>query len=84
MAHEDRTQQVSLGCGTLILIALIVLIFSGGSVRDIKTEVQSLRAEVREVKQALELQTHYLTLIQNKLDSGEATPEEGEQPKTEE
>ena len=29
MADERRTRQVSLGCGTLILIALIVLIFSG-------------------------------------------------------
>jgi hypothetical protein len=30
MLDEKRTQHVTLGCGTLILIALIVMFFSGG------------------------------------------------------
>ena len=42
--------KVSLGCGTLILIALIVMIFSGGNDSDgLLREVQGLRNEVRQL-----------------------------------
>ena len=46
MADENRTQQASLGCGTLILIALIVLIFSGRGNGDLEREIHALN-EVR-------------------------------------
>ena len=40
--------KVSLGCGTLILIALIVMIFSrGNDSRDLSREVKGMRNEVR-------------------------------------
>jgi Sec-independent protein translocase protein TatA len=54
MADERRTQQVSLGCGTLILIALIVLFFSGRGTGDIEREVRGLRSEVGELKKEVE------------------------------
>jgi hypothetical protein len=54
MADERRTQQVSLGCGTLILIALIVLIFSGRGTGDLEREVRGLRSEVGELKKEVE------------------------------
>jgi Sec-independent protein translocase protein TatA len=54
MADETRTHQVSLGCGTLILIALIVLIFSGRGTGDLKNEVHGLRSEVGELKKEVE------------------------------
>ncbi|MGB8169187.1 MAG: hypothetical protein WCF18_16945 [Chthoniobacteraceae bacterium] len=42
-----NNQKVSLGCGTLILIALIVLIFSGSGInRDLKREVSELKNAV--------------------------------------
>ena len=42
--------KASLGCGTLILIALIVMIFSrGNDSRDLSREVQGLRNEVRQL-----------------------------------
>ena len=43
---EGRSQQVNLGCSTLILIALIVLIFSGGRNDEIRREIQSLNSTV--------------------------------------
>lgn len=41
----NKAQKASLGCGTLILIALIVLIFSKGD-GEFKNEIIALRAEV--------------------------------------
>jgi cell division protein FtsL len=67
MADENRTQQVSLGCGTLILIALIVLIFSGRGSSDLEREVQGLRSEVVELKKSIEAQTSEIKELQRKL-----------------
>jgi len=68
MADDKRTQQVSLGCGTLILIALIVLIFSGHGTGDVEREVHRLRSEVGELKKAIEAQTIEIKSLQQKLD----------------
>jgi len=74
MADEKRTQQVSLGCGTLILIALIVIIFSGrrngDSSRDTELvqNVQVLRFEVGELKRAVEAQTRDIKALRQILD----------------
>jgi Sec-independent protein translocase protein TatA len=67
MADENRTQQVSLGCGTLILIALIVLIFSGRGSSDLEREVQGLRSEVVELRKSIEAQTSEIKELQRKL-----------------
>ena len=58
------SQKVSLGCGTLILIALIVLIFSGEGVNDLEKEVQALRREVGELKQSVQAQTEEIKKLQ--------------------
>ena len=68
MADEKRTQQASLGCGTLILIALIVLIFSGRGTGDLEREVHGLRSEVRELKKSVEAQTAEIKALQQRLD----------------
>jgi Sec-independent protein translocase protein TatA len=68
MADDKRSQQVSLGCGTLILIALIVLIFSGRGTGDLEREVQGLRSEVGELKKSVEAQTAEIKALQQKLD----------------
>jgi len=67
MPDDKRTGQVSLGCGTLILIALIVLIFSGRGVNDLEREVQGLRSEVGELKKSVDAQTNQINLLQEKL-----------------
>jgi hypothetical protein len=60
MENDNRDRAVSLGCGTLILIALIVLIFSRGGDSEIKSEISSLRTEVNELRQAIETQNNLL------------------------
>lgn len=53
----DNQQRVSLGCGTLILIALIVMIFSNAGnqeVSSLRTEIQQLTGEVQRQSRAIE------------------------------
>ena len=45
----DSKQPVSLGCGTLILIAVIVSIFSNSN-KDLKAQLGGLQWDVRELK----------------------------------
>ena len=63
MADENRTQQVSLGCGTLILIALIVMIFSWPRVDEIQSEVQGLQSEVPQLKGSVEPLSEQIRLL---------------------
>lgn len=84
MADDKRTHQVSLGCGTLILIALIVLFFSGHGLGGLKREVQDLRSEIGELKKAVESQTSQIKTLEEKLDNLKPGPSEGERPRGEE
>ena len=67
MLDERRTQHATLGCGTFILIALIVLIFSGHGDSNLRQDVQSLRSEVIELKKAVEAQTNEIKRLNDKL-----------------
>ena len=62
-----NSQKVSLGCGTLILIALIVLIFSREGVDNVEKEVRALRQEVAELKQSVQAQTEQIKSLQAEL-----------------
>jgi Sec-independent protein translocase protein TatA len=68
MVDDNRTQQVSLGCGTLILIALIVMIFSGRGTDDLEREVHGLRSEVGELKKSVEAQTAEIKSLKQMLE----------------
>jgi len=59
----DKNQSVSLGCGTLILIALIVLIFGGRSDRD----VRELQQEVLELTGLVQQQTEAMKQLEKSL-----------------
>jgi hypothetical protein len=72
MADDRRVQHVSLGCGTLILIALIVLFFSGPDVGELKREVQGLRSEIGELKRAVQSQTNQIETLHDKLEALQA------------
>lgn len=64
---------VSLGCGTLILIAIIVAIFSRAGTQDLELEVSNLRSTVHEVKDAIDSQTNEIKQLRStieKLDAG--------------
>lgn len=47
-------QEVSLGCGTLIIIALIVIFFAGDDNKDLERELRTLRNEVVELRTSIE------------------------------
>lgn len=66
MSNEKQLQQASLGVGTLVLIALIVMIFSPGS-GDVKREVQELRSDVSELRKLIEKQTAELQKLQDEI-----------------
>lgn len=57
MSDDSRSGQVSLGCGTLILIALIVLIFSNRGTGELERQVQELKSEVGQLKETIATQT---------------------------
>ena len=68
-----QTQGVSLGCGTLILIALIVMMFSGRGDRGLRRDVQYLRAEVAELKKSVDAQSAEIKVLQQKIDEAKAS-----------
>lgn len=57
---NSRGRSVSLGCGTLIIIALIVLLFSS-------TASQRLSEQVEDLQQQVETQTNELREIRRSL-----------------
>ena len=62
---EERTVRAQLGCGTFILIALIVLFFSGArqvddledKIDSLEDEIVTLTQEVRQLRQAVAPET---------------------------
>ena len=69
LSSESRNQTVSLGCGTLILIAIIVMIFSGDD-NNVERELRQLQQEVQQLKSAVEAQSRTLEEFKS---AGEAT-----------
>jgi hypothetical protein len=65
MANESN-QQATLGCGTLILIGLVVLFFTRPGIREIETEVKELRGEVKALRKAVDAQTKMIEGMQAK------------------
>jgi hypothetical protein len=70
MPDERRAQQATLGCGTLILIDLIVMIFSGHgpNVTNLENEVRMLRSEVTDLKKAVDSETNEIKGLHERLD----------------
>ena len=64
----ESNQRVRLGCGTLILIALIVMIFSGTPNRDIKQELQQLQTEIRSLQSMVEAQRASIQKLQRTIE----------------
>ncbi len=57
MADDRRSGPVSLGCGTLIVIGLIVLIFSGGGrIQNMEDELRNMSRDVRSLRAVIETQ----------------------------
>ena len=63
-----KGQEVSLGCGTLILIAIIVMLFSGRGRGELEREIRALRSQVNEIKQAIDRQTNEIKLLRERME----------------
>jgi len=67
--------QTQLGCGTLILIALIVLFFSRGGTHEVEQELRSVRSEVAELKKSVDaLRPKDKGDVVGEVDKGPASP----------
>ena len=64
----ESNQKVGLGCGTLILIALIVMIFSGTHNREIKRELHQLQTEIRSLQSMVEAQRASIQKLQRTIE----------------
>ncbi len=74
---QPTDNRASLGCGTLILIALIVLIFGNanrGDDKKLTQQIRDLQSEIKELKAEIKTQSATLTEIQLSLEKP-ATPE---------
>jgi type II secretory pathway component PulM len=67
MSNEPTSQRATLGCGTLILIALIVMFFSRPGTSELEKEVRNLKSEVGGLKAAVEKQTLAIESLEGKL-----------------
>jgi hypothetical protein len=67
---DNRSQHATLGCGTLILIALIVMIFGRGDTKDLEREVRDLKAEVAALKKTVEVQTNEIKALRETVGKG--------------
>jgi hypothetical protein len=74
---ERRRDKAELGCGTLILIALIVLIFSGGGLTgDLKKQVTTLQEEVLVLEQKIDVLTQAIEATHQPVTADIAPAEE--------
>lgn len=68
MGTGNSRQTVSLGCGTLIVIGLIVMFFSNPSTGGLKQQVKELRGEIAELKESVDAQTDEIHKLQHLLE----------------
>lgn len=69
MVDDRRSGPVSLGCGTLIVIGIIVLLFSGGGrIQDMETELRSMHSELGRLRTVIEQQTQEIRDLRDAVD----------------
>jgi outer membrane murein-binding lipoprotein Lpp len=76
----ENSQKVGLGCGTFILIAIIVLIFGNAGNEELSQDIQQLRQQVsdltssvQQLESKLEGQSEQLKGIRQLLEAGQPT-----------
>jgi hypothetical protein len=67
MPELIREHRVQLGCGTLIVIALIVMFFSRTDTHELENEIRGLRSDVTEIKKLIEGQAGEIRQLREKL-----------------
>ena len=55
MADQNQSNKVQLGCGTLLLIAIIVMVFSGNNQSSqVSSDVRALRQNVEQLERKID------------------------------
>jgi peptidoglycan hydrolase CwlO-like protein len=67
--HMNANHRVSLGCGTLILIALIVLIFGNMGEGDVSGKINELDARIHSLESVIKDQTRQIEKLQTSIDN---------------
>jgi hypothetical protein len=65
--RASGARPATLGCGTLLLIGIVVAIFSRGGTGDLEREVHGLRSEVGDLKKAVEAQSSEIRQLRDRL-----------------
>lgn len=63
-AVSMRATPVNLGCGTFIVIAIIVAAFSQSGLDDVEDELKDLRSDVNQLRDDIKSQTEMLRQLQ--------------------
>ena len=76
MSDERHSQQATLGCGTLILIGIVVILVTHGgfgeiddSVSRLRNSVDGLRVEVQQLEQKIDKLTERLAAPEKKREA---------------
>jgi peptidoglycan hydrolase CwlO-like protein len=64
----EANHKVSLGCGTLILIALIVLIFGNMGEDNVSGKINELDAKIQSLESVIKGQTAQIEQLQTSID----------------
>jgi len=75
---SDRYPAASLGCGTLIISALIVALFSNAGYRKTAEELASLRNQVEELKKSVNAQTDQIRGLKELIQGRNSAPKAAE------
>lgn len=71
----ERNQKVSLGCGSLILIALIVLILGNANQGELQERIKRLDDDVRRLESSIQLQTKEIRELKKALEASRPAEE---------
>lgn len=67
MADERRAERASLGCGFLLLIIMALMFFFRPGITELEREVRTLRADVWELKNAIDSQSKEIKHLQEEM-----------------
>ena len=71
----EKNEKVSLGCGSLILIALIVLIFANTGKDELRADIKALDADVKSLQSSIQLQSQQLQELTRAIEASRPSEE---------
>jgi septal ring factor EnvC (AmiA/AmiB activator) len=72
--QTDSAPRASLGCGTIIVLALIVAGFTGALSQKVTERLDSLRSEIAGLRSSVDMQTEELRKLKESIKGKEQPP----------